>query len=159
MKTSTEEIAAELAALESHVTVLETQARARGVNVPPRPDVASAKQPGATLDEVFAAMGVMEGHAAKLRVTTRLATPLAYAPKSVPAATTCSSASGKKLNLTEAVQALGGPKAFKAANLVSEITSLEASLGKYDPSTVTHRSIQSRIKSLRAQQAELTSGK
>ncbi len=164
MKTTNEEFAAELTALESHVTVLETQMRTRGQAVPSRPDVASAKKPSATLDEIFSAMGAMESHAAKLRVTARLSTPLAYAPKAVPLATATaaarySSASGKKLNLTDAIQSLGGPAAFKAAKLVDEINSLEASLGKYDASTVTHRSIQSRIKSLRAQHAELTSGK
>lgn len=156
MKTSTEEISAELAALESHVTVLETQMRTRGLTVPPRPDVANAKLPGATLDEVFTAMGVMESHAAKLRLNTRLAAPLKYAPNS---ATVMATAPTARLTPMQQIQAAGGVKAIKAAKLADEIACLEASLGKYEASTVTHRSIQSRIKSLRAQHMELTLGK
>ena len=53
MKTSNEEFSAELTALESQVTALETQAQARGLDIPQRPDVTNAKQAGATLDEIF----------------------------------------------------------------------------------------------------------
>lgn len=149
MKNTNEEFAAELAALESQVALLETQARARGLAVPQRPDVTTAKKPSATLDEIFAAMGTMEAHAGKLRTTTRLATPLAYAPNKTPAATA-------GLTPTQRIAAAGGAKAM---SLKSEIAKLEKLSAGFAKGSASARAVESRLTNLRPELSKLAAGK
>lgn len=143
MKTTNEEFLSQLTALESQVTVLETQALARGLAVPQRPDVAIAKQPSATLDEIFAAMGMVESHAAKLRTTTRLSTPLAYAPR----ANVAQSRSVKSVK----DQLLDGDVTAAQIGKASEIHRVEGILATTKPVTTTHAALTTKIANLRAE--------
>jgi hypothetical protein len=128
-KTTLQELQEQITSLACDINAAEKILLKKGITVPERLasiDRLAWNEPAmlsATLDELFAAIPALEAHLAKLRVDTRLATPLASAPST--ATTVTNPAVSREV---EKQLLLSGKVSAKKLTLGHEIRRLESQL-------------------------------